>query len=487
MSKTQPLVGMGFYSLVGFLRPAIYVILLPIYIEFFTEVEYGIYNLMIDFAAIFMILVSFKLNAAMMTHYYDYQNDRAKQLAYLRQLYSGSLYIGMLIAVLMYFAGQPLFSFIFKDEAIRFFPYGMIVVIYTMLFEANQCYLTFLKNDKNIWRFTFIMLTHVLSIVILQFIFIIVIPRGVQGALEGILLGNILVTLLILILDRQLIILKPSLRWLWPSFRFSFLLIPYLIIYWFLTRGGRFFLESYTDLETVALFGFIMVIGSVIILAVEAVINGVRPFLFEQFALSRKGSKAMISVLNAMIINIPLFFVPFIILIACHMHLLTDKLLYHRVREYIALACLLYFLMVISKLFYQQLLFAKKSMTITLLSSLAVMILIVGFVMLIPGHGIMGVLIATIIANLVLCFLFFSFAQKALYVRHDARSIIISPFLVFSVIFILQFNMTSLNLNYSQFGLLQFVLVLAIIMVLNIKNLRSYLKVFSRKGLDEGL
>lgn len=472
---------MGFYSFIGFLRPAIYFFLLPVYVAYFSEAEYAIYNLMIDFAAISMVLVSLKINNSMVTHYYDYMDDPQAQEDLLSNLFTISILIGLVTIGIAWFGGTPLFELVFKDEAVTFFPYGLIVLAYTVLFEANQCYLTFLKNRKKIIAFTMVMLTHVLSIVLLQFIFIIVLERGVTGALEGILIGNILVTAVMIIMKPGLISFKFNTKYIAEALKFSIPLIPYMIIYWFLMRGGRFFLEAYTDLDTVAVFAMLMVLASVIILAVEAVINGIRPFLFEEFARGEAASKQYISLLTRLVINIPLIFVPLIILISCFIHLIIIKESYFVISEYMPWACLLIFLMVWYKLFYQQLIFVKKSVQVTVLSLIAMLCLLIGFVYFIPSYGIYGVLAATIIANLVMVVLFYYYAQKNYYVAYSFKSILVNPLLVFACIFALYFGRLYYSWSWELFGLLQFFAALLLIVVLNFGNMKEYIDFF-RKG-----
>ena len=153
---------MGFYSFIGFLRPAIYIFLLPVYVAYFSEAEYAIYNLMIDFAAIALVMISLKVNNSMVTHYYDYMDEPQAQEDLLSNLFTVSIIIGLVSLGIAWFGGPALFELIFKDESVKFFPYGLIVIAYTVLFEANQCYLSFLKNRKKIIAFTAVMLTHVL-------------------------------------------------------------------------------------------------------------------------------------------------------------------------------------------------------------------------------------------------------------------------------------------------------------------------------------
>lgn len=472
---------MGFYSFIGFLRPAIYFFLLPVYVAYFSEAEYAIYNLMIDFAAISMVLVSLKVNNSMVTHYYDYMDKPKDQEDLLSNLFTISLIIGLFALGLAWIGGEALFELIFKDEAVKFFPYGLIVVAYTVLFEANQCYLSFLKNRKKIMAFTAVMLTHVLSIVLLQFIFIIVLERGVTGALEGILIGNILVSLVMVLMRPSLISFKFNAKYIGDALKFSIPLIPYMIIYWFLMRGGRFFLEAYTDLDTVAVFAMLMVLAGVIILAVEAVINGVRPFLFEEFARAEEGSKQYISLLTRLVVNIPLIFVPLIILISCFIHLIISKETYFIIAEYMPWACLLFFLMVWYKLFYQQLIFVKKSIQVTVLSLIAMICLLLGFVSFIPSYGIYGVLAATIIANLVMVVLFYYYAQKNFFVAYSFKSILLNPLMVFGCIFGLYFGRMYYAWSWELFGMLQFTTAIVLIVLLNLGNMKEYINFF-RKG-----
>ena len=163
------------------------------------------------------------------------------------------------------------------------------------------------------------------------------------------------------------------------SLKFSLALIPYLLIYWVLTKGGKFFLERYTDLSTVAVYALLVTVGSVIILLVEAVINGVRPFLFEIFAREREtDSNAKIDLLTRMIINLPLFAIPVIVLLGNNIWILTSKIAYQEIAIYSSAIALTTYMLVYTKMFYQQLLFVKKSETVTLLSFFVVVFLVSG-------------------------------------------------------------------------------------------------------------
>ena len=62
---------MFIYSVLGFLRPAVYILLFPFYTSHLTESEYGLFNLMLDVGAFAMIIASFRISSAMLTYYYN--------------------------------------------------------------------------------------------------------------------------------------------------------------------------------------------------------------------------------------------------------------------------------------------------------------------------------------------------------------------------------------------------------------------------------
>lgn len=479
-AEKQPLLGMLVYSFVGFLRPAIYIFLLPIYLEFFSDTEYGLYDLMVITGGFMSVIVTFKLNSAMLTQYYDYYNDEQKKRRYLSSLFSVSLFIALLFAIFLYFFGEALFSLVFSSEEVAFFPYGFTVLLYAILSEVNICYYTYLKNEKKLGRYVFIVITQILLAIILQFIFIIPLAQGVQGALLGMLIANVITTLCILIIEKGIITLRPDRQMIMTSLKFSAALIPYLLIYWVLTKGGKIVLERYADLSVVAVFALLITISSVIIMVVEAVINGIRPFLFETFAGQEElGDKDRIDLFTKMIINIPLLAIPFIILIGNNMGLITSKASYLEVGSYISLASLVAYLLVYGKLFYQQLIFVKKSVVVTRLSFLVMLLLISCFYLLVPTYKIWGVLISTAIANLLMAILFYFAAQKRLPITYNHQAIFYLPLVFFMCLFGLEWLLVyKMDLSRPIFSLIQFFLLVTVIVTNNYKSIGAYKTIF---------
>jgi O-antigen/teichoic acid export membrane protein len=481
------------YGVLGFLRPAIYILLFPFYTGQFSTDEFGLYNLMLDVGAFAMIIVSFRISSAMLTYYYNYVHDRKLVKEYLSSAFSASIFLGIVMVMILYFLGPVLFPIIFKSEAVTFFPYGITVIIYAAMTEVGTVYMTYLKNEKDIVKYSLLILIQLITVVFFQVLLVKFYGMGVYGALLGMVIGWSIVLLSIFIIERGIFTLRINKSMVSTSLKFSFALIPYIAIYWLLLQGGRIFLERNapneddSSLGVVGVFAAMMVVSRLIILGIESVVNGVRPFLFDQFALGKNGDVQQISLLTKMIIIIPLITVPVVILVGTNILLFTTNMDYQTIAPYMTFASLVIFFFIYVKLFYQQLIFAKRSDLATILSFVALVFLIGGFIYWIPLYEIWGVLYATLMANVVLASLFYIAAQQVTFVQYDFKTIIFYPLIVFGLIFIIEWLMLRSGYSYSAFGIVQCIIVSILIIVMNKNNFKDYKLLFMNRNKSKSL
>ncbi len=473
---------MMIYSVLGFLRPAVYILLLPFYTSHLTDLEYGLYNLMLDVGAFAMIIASFKISSAMLTYYYSYVHDRSEVKSYLSSSFSASLLIGAVTVGIFYCIGPYIFPLIFKSEEITFFPYGFTAVAYAAMTEAGMVYLTYLKNEKEIIKYSILVFIQLITVVFFQVFLIAYFDMNAYGALLGMVIGWAFVLVSMIAMEKGILTTKINWTMVRKSIKFGIALMPYLIIYWLLLQGGRTFLERESSLELVALFALIMILTRLIILGIEAVVNGLRPFMFDQFALGEQGNKNQIGLLTKMIIIIPLFTVPVIVLVGTNILLFTTNEVYVEIAPYMTLASLVVFAFTYVKLFYQQLIFAKRSDLATALSFVALIFLLLGFYYLIPDYEIWGVLISTLIANIVLSLLFYIAGQKVIHVDYEMRTILAYPIIVFAIIFIIERFMIGAGYSYNLFGLVQFVVITVLLLAINGRNFSDYKLLFMNRN-----
>ena len=479
-AEQQPFLGLVVYAVLNFLRPAIYIILTPFYLYYLSETEYGLQDILVIIGAFFMILSTLRLSSAMLTVYYDYLDDRAKLKLYLSNIFSFSILIAGVVGTVFLFFGEWLFQSLFHSDLVQFYPYGLIVLVSALLFEINMVYFVYLRNEKDLLGYVVVVGAQILLTIIFQFSLVIFLDLSVLGLVIGNLLGNALVLMIILYREPNLITWKFDKKMISKSLRFSVALIPYLLIYWVLTRGGKFVLEKYADLSIVAVFALLLTLANIIIILVEAVVNAIRPFLFEIFAdRTQSLQEGKVSLLTKMIVNVPLLIIPLIILVGSNIWLITSKTVYHVIEDYITVIALATFMLVYGKLFYQQLVFAQRSGVITALSFVVMVVLVGCFYTLVPTLQIWGVIYATLAANVLMAVLFYFAAQHYQPIKYSFRNIILIPLVFFLFLFGIEFICVEyLHLPRSTFGMVQFVIMTMIIVSLNYSSIGEYKKVF---------
>lgn len=474
--------GMLFYTFLGFIRPALAVLLIPIYLSVFSDTEWAIYGLMLVVGNFSMIILTLRINAAMLTKYFDYFNDKNELHKYLQSLFSASIIIGIITLVISYFTGPSMFGIIFKSEEVLFFPYGFTILSYAVLSEINITYFTFLKNERNLRKYALVVLTQVLLVIILQFLYIVILRKGVQGAVFAMLLANVITFIMILVMERDIITFRPDWTMIRKSLSFSVPLIPYLMIYWFMTKGERIFIEQYMDLVLVGKYILLVTFTGVTILFIEATINGVRPFLFELFTRNTENEKQAIQLLTKLIVNTPLLALPLVIFVGCNIKLLTSNQEFYEIIPFVTFASVVAYTLVYGKLFYQHLVYRKKSIMVTILSLLSLVAFIAALIRLVPSLGINGVLWSVLIVNIILGILFYIAGQRAIHVDYSFRHIFLIPVICIGLIFLIEYLCITMGLSYGFYGLIQLLIVTGVVLLLNRGNITDYRKIFMKSS-----
>jgi len=138
---------------------------------------------------------------------------------------------------------------------------------------------------------------------------------------------------------------------------------------------------------------------------------------------------------------------------------------------------------VYGKLFYQQLIFVKKSDIVTRLSFLVLIATVVGFYYLVPNYKIWGVLIATLIANALMAVLFYFAAQKRFFVRYRFRDILMVPIVIFLMLFFIEWICVyKSGISRPMFGVIQFIVLSLTVLALNYNTLEDYKNLFLKKN-----
>ena len=439
----------------NFIKPAIGIFLLPLYLNVLSDAEYGLYTLMVAVSGIVNIAGTFRINAAMSTFYWDYNHDPILSKRYLQQVFSFSFMLSIICLLFFLFLGPLIFKGIFKDETITFFPYGIIVVATGVLNATNSVFYIYLKNRKEFAKLSKIIFVQIILAVIIQIVLILGFKQGVYGLLLGVMIPYLLTLIYIVIIEPNILNFNFDKKMLSPSLKYSIALIPYLLIYWLSSTGDRIILEKYLDLGLIGQYALLMTIAGVLFLVADSVMNGIRPFLYESFQNKNENTQSYSVKLIKFYMAFNLITAGGILLIGHNLSFITDKEAFLNAIPYFTLATSIIFLRSYLLLFNMQLNFTKSSKLISSISVLSLIILLTLYHFLSKSYGLEGVLIAGIIAGAFTSLLFFFVAQGKFKIEYNVYDLLIIPLCCFIFFFLVQHF---LQIDVRLKGLIHFII-----------------------------
>lgn len=476
MKIKSPLAATLIFTVLTFLQPALNIFLLPVYLQYFPAEDYGILQLMNNITVFVMIIGTLRINASVLTHYFDYKYQQKRLKDYLSTILKSSFAMGILFIALATLVGPFLFPLIFKAEAIQFFPYGILAIAIGVCWNFVSPYFIFLKNERVLLKYTLFYLLLVFVNIALHLLLIIGLRLGVEGALWAKLLTNILLVVLVMWFNRNLIVRKWKKYYAIRALQFSLPLLPFLIINWLQIYGDRFFLERFLDLKQVGVYSLLITLVSLVVLANDAVVNGIRPFLFDYFTIGIEQHKEKIHQLYRFYMMFCLFIVSGIVLVGTHIHFFTSNPAYLAILPFLIIATLVFFLRCYISLFYLRLLYLKRSQLLSKLSLGLAIVLILSLYFLVPIWGIWGAIIANLIANLYMIISLGLFNQKLPKLHLPLKDIFWIPMFVLSILFCFNHLVYKSYLSYPSMGIIQFASITILLLLFNGKEIQSSLK-----------
>ncbi len=462
----------------NFIKPALGIFLLPLYLNVLTGAEYGLYTLMVAVSGIVNITGTFRINSSMTTFFWDYNHSEELLKKYLSQLFSFSVALSLLCSLLFILFGPLLFDLIFKDDSITFYPYGLIVIISAVVSATNSVYFIYLKNRKAFNKLSIILLTQIILAVIIQVILILGFKKGVYGLLLGVMIPYVLTMLYIIVSQKQILDFHFDWAMIKPSLKYSIALIPYLLIYWLSSTGDRIILENYLNLETVGQYALLMTIAGMLFLVADSVMNGIRPFLYESFQKGVNATGEYSQKLIKFFIASNIVAAGGILLIGHNLSFITTEETFLKAIPYFTMATCIVFLRSYLLLFNMQLNYTKSSKLISSISILSLIVLLLLYHFLSKSYGLEGVLYAGIIAGFLSSIIFFIVAQGKLKMDYDLIDLWLIPLISFAGFFAVHYF---LNIDLRLKGLIQFFIsIIAVLLVLR-GNFREIIALVKNK------
>ena len=400
------------FSLLGFLRPAIKIFLLPLYLIYLAPEDYGILALVTIFSSIVVILSNLRLDGAVRVFYFDFESDSKALWNYISQIYTTILLMGIILISVMLFVGPSLMRLSFSSDEVSFYPYGIISLSTAILTSLTSVYYIYLKNEVRLREYFTYSISFILLTIGFQFYLIVFKEMGVLGVLYGSLISTAILCTIIVIRNSRLLNFKLRFKDIAPSLKFALPLVPFSLLVKFENQLDRLVLERFMSLDTVGLYALLVALVGLVIIFMTALENGVRPFLYRSLKSGGEESEKVITLYFNLFVLLGLLTLSGIIMVGSNLDLITENIKYLSIRQFFVLAGLAAIPMVILRYLAMVLIYYKKTKDVTITTIIKTILMVILMVYMVPKYGINGAIIAVSISYLLNSVIFYWLINK---------------------------------------------------------------------------
>ena len=449
------------YSVGGMANKLIGFVLLPIYTSHLSVQEYGILAILEVTNQFVVTVVGFRLSTAMMRWYADCNEERDRKKVIFSGLFGVLMSIILLNSINQPFADQYAYVLLDDTEFSSYFSYlflwASFEVLTVYIFDIIRI------KEKSV---LFISLTIVRLVVtlLLNIFFVVHMKLGILGIIYGNLIGGAFTTIITLPVVIRNTIFELDRKVMIGMLRFGFPLIFSNLSSLALTLGDRFFIKYFLTLEDVGIYSFAIKIANVVkLIVVQSFQAGFFPIAFKMF--DAKGADRFFGKLFS-------YFMLLVILSSVSMFLFADDiisvLLSDKSMDYLKGTFLIPLISVLISFRAAQAFFtigfhySKKTYLSAYILLIAVLLNFAFNALLIPRFELLGVILGTAIADLVVLVLYFKVSQKYYRVLYNKSQILLMIVCLFFSVTMYYF-VSSLDLAFYARLLLKAGVILSVV------------------------
>ncbi|MEX2137585.1 MAG: oligosaccharide flippase family protein [Chloroflexota bacterium] len=223
-------------------------LLLPVYVRFMSQAEFGALMLLIPVAGLLAILFRLGLDAALMRFHFDADGVGRSHLyasVAATTLVSGVVGVALVATVL-----APMFNIIFVG--IDFWPLGALMVASALTLTFQYIPTVFLRATEQPVAYLAFTLSVVVATALASLVLILGFRAGTSGGLVGQLAGGIVTVLAAAYVLLRLGSPRVDMRLVARSLRFGIPLVPHGLSQWMMNVSDRWLIGLVIGLPTIA-------------------------------------------------------------------------------------------------------------------------------------------------------------------------------------------------------------------------------------------
>lgn len=462
-------------------------ILLPVYTNYFSPEQLGLYNLIYSIWMFAMVFYTLGLETSFIKFFTEKDDVKSKSEIYSTSL-TGTLITSVFFSIILFFLSYHLpgwLSLTNSEEGGRLIRLLSIVMIFDLLYRFP---LLELRSQQKPKTFFFISNIFFISNLLLNILFIIVFRFSVDAILYSYLISSLLALVTGLVATKKFLIAKFSMQVFKEMIKLgsNFILMGFFLMV--IEQSDKFFLKYFYDESIVGIYGACYRLGSVMLLAIMAFKLSWTPY-FLNISKNTENKKVIANVFTYFIfagLYLFLFFYLFINIIVTQ-NIFGFEIINQKFWSGLKIVPVILLSFLFSGLYLNFSvipLFTNKSNVLFWISLGGCLLNLIFNFILIPQFEMMGAAYATLVSYIFMFGIIYFISQRAYFVNYEWKKILIMTSFVSVVCIVNNVFISRLQISTPIYIIINLVLMFLFLLLLNnlkIIELKKFIQLLSSK------
>jgi len=470
-----------FWYLIPFvIRQFLPIITLPILTSYLSLNDFGLFALAISYGVFGSGIVNLGLINVYERIFFELSPTLRKNLLFTILIFTFSIFLFALS--ITYFFSDTIAKFIFRQNQLK--EILTLALAFQTFKTFNQYFFIYLKNYENAQKYTYLAIFESILMIGISLYFVVELSMGIYGFIFGQFLGVLIIFLMTFCLLFYPFSNFFELELLRNQLKVSLPLTPRIFFGVINTQFDRYMLGLITTIGGVGLYDIGQKIANTTFSYMTTIQNVYSPQVYKR--LFSKNAQVRSSIGPYLT---PYFYLS--ISVCLFVGIFSHEILYfltpsefYQAAPIISILCLLYGFYFFGK--QPQLLYAKKTGLISLLTLVSITLNIILNIPLIHYFGMMGAAFATTLAGVISTAIYFYFGQKYTHIAYEKKVYFILLFFVASIIIVL--ILEELEVPYYLFLISKIIISFAFILIgltnqiIDIKKIKEYIHLLNQRS-----
>ena len=427
-----------FISLTGF-------ILIPLYTKHLRPEEYGVYSIIALIGTVILYIYDMGILNALVRHYFEFDTDDIDKK---RRMVSTALWffiiVSILFSVFLLWCSTSISTLILGGRKYTYLLQMMIAIIF--LKTVSGIPMTVLRMKEKSVLFMCLYGLNGLGIIVLSYIFLSIIKKGLVGVFQSLLLATIIFAISSFAFTFRNYGFSFSFRYLVKMLKYGLPLSLVMLFGWIINFSDRYLIRYFLSLSDVGLYSLGYKFGQIIYMAVLSFLMCWGPILFT--IVKEQNHQKTLARLSTYIATVFMFVCLIVSFFCREIVILMAESSYYSSYRIVPLISFSYYLFGIYMLFLSGILISKHVSKQLIILGAASVINILLNIILIPRQGIMGAAVATIITYLFVVVYTYLIAQRSYPIPYELKRLMLVT-LTGIIIFVFSLVVSSSSLVYT--------------------------------------